>query len=84
MLLDYLEISPNADFIAIVIGLGEANTLVRFEEYQMTVKQKLKDIEWNSLVGYKADKENKLQSHEANCKHTKNARIIINNATCHS
>ena len=50
-------ISPNADYIAVLIGIGEADKYEVFEKWQTIVKRKLKDHDWADLFGYKAHKD---------------------------
>ena len=51
-----LTISPNADYVAILLGFGERNESGRFKKYQTVVKRKLGKADWKIFFGYEADK----------------------------
>ena len=47
-------ISPNADYIALLLGLGEGDGHLKFKQYQTIVKRKLDGIDFEGLFGFKA------------------------------
>ena len=51
-------ISPNANYVAILLGLGEIDKYGRFEKHQTIVKRKVGKIDWKNFFGYEID-ENK-------------------------
>ena len=50
------EISPNADYIVILLGLGEGDANGIFKRHQTIVKRKCNDRDWRDLFGYDVDK----------------------------
>lgn len=50
-------ISPNANYIAILLGLGERNKNRIFTKNQTIVKRKLGKVGWKDLFGYEASEQ---------------------------
>ena len=54
-----LAISPNADYIVILLGIGKSDKYGRFKKYQTIVKRKFGKADWKGLFGCEADEDNR-------------------------